>query len=181
MTKIDARKKQEERVILDKVFGSYGFDVKDNEPLDFLLANEECTFGVEITKLYYNDGFGRLNNFPNYREKITRGKYVHKDDYVNLKIRASYLLLSTDNQYHFAFNDVTFTKPTEEEFVNLVLQRIKTKNERANQYDKLNVKWLELIISDENGYFDDGSVLSKTNRQKLIDEVKKSKFQTVKK
>ena len=49
MTKIDARKKQEERGILDKVFGSYGFDVKDNEPLDFLLANEECTFGVEIT------------------------------------------------------------------------------------------------------------------------------------
>lgn len=109
-----------------------------------MLANEKCTFGVEITRLYYNDGLGRLNNLPNYKEKLTRGKYVHKDDYANLKIRSSYLLLPTDNQYHFAFNEVTYTKPTEEEFVNLVLQRIKTKNERANQYDKSNVEWLEL-------------------------------------
>lgn len=110
---------------------------------------------------------------------MERGKYVHKDDYVNLKICSSYLLLPSDNQFHFAFNRVTYTKPTEVEFTSKIIERIKSKNNNIEEYNLSKTEWLELIISDENKYFDDGSVLSNQNQQIIIDEVNNSIFKTV--
>lgn len=179
MAKIDNKKKSEERKILEKIFNRSEFVIKDNEPLDFLISDDNHTFGVEVTRLYYNDGFGRLQNKPNYKADLERGKYVHKADYSNLKIKSTYLLLPSDNQFHFAFNKVTYTKPIEEEFTNKIIERIKSKSENSDQYNKAKVEWLELIISDENRYLDDGNALSKSNQQMLIDEVINSIFKTV--
>lgn len=179
MSKIDKKKKLEERKIIEKIYNPLNFLIDDNESLDFLITDGNHKFGVEVTRLYYNDGFGRLNNKKDYKVELERGKYVHKDDYVNLKIRSSYLLIPSDNQFHFAFNKVTYTKPTEEEFTNKIIERIKSKNDNSNEYNQINVEWLELIISDENRYFDDGSELSQENREKIIDEVNNSIFKTV--
>ncbi len=176
---IDKKKKIEERNIIEKIYEPTTFLIEDNEPLDFLVSNDSHKFGVEVTRLYYNDGFGRLNNKKDYKDELERGIYVHKDDYANLKIKSTYLLIPSDNQFHFAFNKVTYTKPTEEEFANRIVQIIRSKDVKAKKYDLTKTEWLELIISDENKYFDDGNALSKEEQQRIIDEVHNSIFKTV--
>lgn len=179
MSKIDTKKKAEERKIVEKVFNPLKFSIENNEPLDFLISDGNHKFGVEVTRLYYNDGFGRLNNKKDYKEELERDIYVHKDDYANLKIKSTYLLIPSDNQFHFAFNKITYTKPTEEQFTDKIIERIQSKNNNENEYNNTSAEWLELVISDENRYFDDGNELSKENQQKLINAVNNSIFKTV--
>ena len=78
MGKIDDKKKIEERKILEKIYNPSKFTIEDNEPLDFLIIDGNSIFGVEITRLYYNDGFGRMKNKPNYSLNLEKGKYVYK-------------------------------------------------------------------------------------------------------
>lgn len=179
MKKIDNKKKIEERKILEKIYSPSKFTIEDNEPLDFLIIEDNYIFGVEITRLYYNEGFGRLKNKTNYKSELEKGKYIHKDDYNNLKIKSTYIWVPSDNKYHFIFNKVTYTKPTESEFVNIIVEKIKFKNKKFVQYSKTRAEWFELIISDENEYFEYEPKLSKENEQMIIDEVNNSIFKTV--
>lgn len=179
MSKIDEKKKEEEKKILKSVFSEQDFIIKGNEPLDFILSSVSHTFGVEITRLYYNDGFGRLSNQHDYVSSVRNNNGMHKDDYLNLKIRSCYIQLPSDEQFHFLFNKIMYEKPTKEEFTNMIVARIKSKNSKAKQYNRNNVEWLELLISDENGFFRDNYNLDNNLKDLIIKEVEKSIFKTV--
>ena len=59
------------------------------------------------------------------------------------------------------------------------MERIKSKNEKLEQYKRTKAEWFELIISVENEYFENDTKLSQENENIIINEVNNSIFKTV--
>ena len=61
----------------------------------------------------------------------------------------------TDEKYHFLINEINRERPSNEEFANMIIERINDKNTRAEEYKNDKTEWLELLINDEENYFNE--------------------------
>jgi len=125
--------------------------VKFYEKPDFIIKNKKNSsiFGVEITQYYESNTSSRLKNIPNYFEKITNNKFIHKEDIGILEVVSD--ITKVDNKG----NEIS--KPIPKGILNSVSQSpdriaalkelVNSKNLKFKEYDK-SLTEIDLIIYD---------------------------------
>lgn len=153
---MESEKKLKEKKILFEVYDSKVNCILDQEceKPDFILKDllKKIEFGVEVTRLYLNDSGARLKNIPMYpTEIIEHGRVRHKDD---TKLRVEDLeILNPDGTTKTKIKGIIQVRPVISEYLKLFLDCITCKENKNRKY-RQDLEYVNLIISDEESYFD---------------------------
>lgn len=174
---------EREKYILNLIYDLNKYqEIKKKEKPDFELKKFDCdfSFGIEITEFYFSGSNARLKNIPTYlKEIMLNQKYRHKDDKEKLEVKE--LTVQSQNKSDRKIEGIIqeLTKP--EEYISLISNLIKNKNEKFLQYSK-KLNHINLIIFDiENRLFD----ISKKDfyyyyfKDNLIKSIIESKFREI--
>ena len=148
------KKKKKEKEILNKVYNVDNEDryrlIEEKEAPDFVLEDLKTneTFGVEITKLYYNQSTARLKEIPNYEAKLLKNGIPRKDK-GTLGVHKIYI--SIDDEWVYLTDSIGHNLGKYDDYIDALVNVINTKTEKAKKYKKLD--YLELFIDDRENFF----------------------------
>lgn len=180
----EVEKKTQELKILEKVYNSTNnnlykiIDDKSEKP-DFILKdlknNEE--FGVEITKMYYNQSSARLKEISNYVSKLLNNGIPRKDQGI---LSPHQIYISVNDEWIYFGDTIGQSFKKYNDYVDALIRVINEKKEKAKNYKKLD--YLELFIVDKENYLffkkiGDLEYLEKS--EKLKDAINKSPFRRI--
>lgn len=177
-------KKELERKILEKVYNKTNekiYKIIDNnsEKPDFVLKDLKSNelFGVEITKLYYNESSARLKEIPNYTHKLLQNGIPRKDKGI---LNPHQIYISINNEWVYFGETIGQSFKKYDDYIDALIRIIKDKTEKAKAYKKLD--YIELFIEDKENYLffkdiADTEYLEKS--RKLQEAINKSPFKRI--
>lgn len=177
-------KKAHEQEILEKIYNKTNenmyklIDNKSEKP-DFILKDlsSNKVFGVEITKLYYNESSARLKEIPNYVSKLLHNGIPRRDQGI---LNPHQIYISINDEWVYLGNTIGQSFKKYEDYVDALVRVINDKTEKAKGYKQLD--YLELFIDDKENYLyfkkvEDLEYLEKS--EKLKEAVNKSPFKRI--
>lgn len=177
-------KKANEQEILEKVYNKTNenmYELIDNnsEKPDFILKDLKSNevFGVEVTKMYYNESSARLKEIPNYVSKLLNNGIPRKDQGI---LSPHQLYISINDEWVYLGDTIGQSFKRYDDYVDALVRVINDKTEKAKKYKKLD--YMELFIDDKENYLyfkkvEDLEYLEKS--EKLKDAVTKSPFKRI--
>lgn len=143
-------KKEDEWKILRKVYNDdTKYKIQESEKPDFIIndiaSNEN--FGVEITKLYYNESSAKLKEIPNCVSMMLKNGIPRKDQGI-LSVHKIYISLNDEWVYLGDTIGQSFKKY--DDYIEALERTIKTKTLKSECYQSLD--YLELFIEDKENY-----------------------------
>lgn len=183
-------KKHKEFLILSKIYTKDRIEIHIFEMPDFILKSSNETFGVEITEYYYNETSARLKNIEGYTRRILKSdsnKVLDKRDIDFLKKGKLYIKDEKVDKYIFLTDTIQLKYsnsyewgelPKYIDFEKQIINIIESKNEKAKNYYKKGLDYLELFIDDREGYMKN-HLEEINNSVEILNEVTKSNYKRV--
>lgn len=168
--------------ILSKIFYEESIKIDKTEQPDFIITYDTGNIiGVEITELFYDGTSARLKNIDGYVKDIIQNEnYRHKKDRENLEVH-EIEYFPKDGSKSIETKVLFMPKYTLSDYRNSVLERLKDKNEKIENYNN-SVEQRNLVIYDRENKLEKIS-LKDFNKsffsRNIIDEIRKSNFDEI--
>ncbi|MFO6419117.1 hypothetical protein ACLBKS_02815 [Hylemonella sp. W303a] len=145
--------KAEERLQLQRVFGSDATSAQDFERPDFLLKTpDNSLLGIEVTNLYSSESDAKLKRLPGYSDSLlSRSRPVHQADMRTLRVD-ELTILNADGSIVDKVTGIVQKFRSPAETMNLLLQRIAEKESKFPEYQQ-SCNEADLIITDQSHLF----------------------------
>lgn len=146
-------RKTEERLQLQRVFGSDAATAQDFERPDFLLKTPANTLlGIEVTDLYSSESDAKLKRLPGYTDSLlSKSRSVHQADIGTLQVD-ELTILNADGSVADKVTGIVQKFRSAAETMDLLLQRIAEKESKFSEY-RQNCNEADLVITDQSHLF----------------------------
>lgn len=177
-------KKDKEKVILRRIYNKKNDNLYElledkGEKPDFILKDIKTNekFGVEVTKLYYNQSTARLKEIPNYETKLLKNGIPRKDKDT---LGRHQIYVSINNNWVYLLDRIGHKFGKYDDYIDKLVSIINNKTKKAKNYQSLT--YLELFIDDREDFFNFKNIseLKKLDESEEIwNAIEKSPFRRI--